>query len=74
VGKNSLVVLYSFVFRVAPLAPDLIQKREQARHSKDWAAADQARAELAEKGVALGCFWFSSAQLKILLFCLARGW
>lgn len=44
------------VFRLqgCPLAPDvdaLIQKREQARLDKDWAAADQARAELAEKGI-----------------------
>ncbi|MFT5697297.1 MAG: cysteinyl-tRNA synthetase [Desulforhopalus sp.] len=44
------------VFRLqgCPLAPDvdaLIQKREQARLDKDWAAADKARAELVEKGI-----------------------
>ncbi|BHH81827.1 cysteine--tRNA ligase [Desulforhopalus sp. 52FAK] len=44
------------VFRLGgcPLAPDvdaLIQKREQARVDKDWAAADQARLELIEKGI-----------------------
>ena len=37
-----------------PLAPDvntLIQKREQARIEKDWKAADEARDELARKGI-----------------------
>lgn len=37
-----------------PLAPDvdaLIQKREAARLTKDWVAADAARTELAKKGI-----------------------
>ena len=37
-----------------PLAPDvdaLIQRREQARLAKDWAAADAARLELVRKGI-----------------------
>jgi cysteinyl-tRNA synthetase len=37
-----------------PLAPDvnaLIERREQARINKDWQAADEARAELARKGI-----------------------
>lgn len=44
------------VFRLqgCPLAPDvnaLIQRREQARLRKDWQAADNAREELAGKGI-----------------------
>jgi len=47
-------VLGVFRLQGCPLAPDvdaLIQKREQARLGKDWAAADQARLELVEKGI-----------------------
>ena len=47
-------VLGVFRLKGCPLAPDvnaLIQKREKARYEKDWAAADKAREELAEKGI-----------------------
>jgi cysteinyl-tRNA synthetase len=47
-------VLNVFRLQGCPLAPDvnaLIQRREQARLLKDWAAADEAREELARKGI-----------------------
>lgn len=47
-------VLNVFRLQGCPLAPDvnaLIQKREQARLLKDWKAADEAREELARKGI-----------------------
>jgi len=47
-------VLNVFRLNGCPLAPDvntLIQKREQARIEKDWQAADEARDELARKGI-----------------------
>ncbi|TKB12236.1 cysteine--tRNA ligase [Desulforhopalus sp. IMCC35007] len=47
-------VLGVFRLKGCPLAPDvnaLIQKREKARYEKDWVAADQAREELAAKGI-----------------------
>lgn len=47
-------VLNVFRLNGCPLAPDvntLIQKREQARVEKDWTAADEARDELARKGI-----------------------
>lgn len=47
-------ILNVFRLQGCPLAPDvnaLIQRREQARMLKDWAAADEAREELARKGI-----------------------
>ena len=47
-------VLDVFRLQGCPLAPDvnaLIQRREQARLQKDWNAADEARLELARKGI-----------------------
>jgi cysteinyl-tRNA synthetase len=47
-------VLNVFRLQGCPLAPDvnaLIQRREQARLLKDWKAADEAREELARKGI-----------------------
>ncbi len=47
-------VLGLFSLQGCPLVPDvnsLIQKREQARKNKDWAAADLAREELMQKGI-----------------------
>ncbi len=47
-------VLDVFRLQGCPLAPDvnaLIQRREQARLLKDWKAADEAREELARKGI-----------------------
>jgi cysteinyl-tRNA synthetase len=47
-------VLDVFRLQGCPLAPDvnaLIQRREQARLLKDWQAADEAREELARKGI-----------------------
>ncbi len=49
-------VLNVFRLQGCPLAPDvnaLIQRREQARVKKDWQAADEARAELARKGIVI---------------------
>ncbi len=49
-------VLNVFHLQGCPLAPDvnaLIQRREQARVKKDWQAADEARAELARKGIVI---------------------
>lgn len=49
-------VLNVFRLQGCPLAPDvnaLIQKREQARLLKDWKAADDARDELARKGIVI---------------------
>ncbi len=47
-------ILNIFHLQGCPLAPEvnaLIQRREQARLAKDWQAADEARAELARKGI-----------------------
>jgi cysteinyl-tRNA synthetase len=47
-------ILGVFRLKGCPLAPDvnaLLQKREKARYEKDWAAADKAREELAQKGI-----------------------
>ncbi len=47
-------VLNVFRLQGCPLAPDvnaLIQRREEARLRKDWKAADEAREELARKGI-----------------------
>jgi cysteinyl-tRNA synthetase len=49
-------VLNVFRLQGCPLAPDvnaLIQRREQARARKDWQAADEAREELARKGIVI---------------------
>lgn len=49
-------VLDVFRLQGCPLAPDvnaLIQRREQARLLKDWKAADEAREELARKGIVI---------------------
>ncbi len=49
-------VLNVFRLQGCPLAPDvnaLIQRREQARLAKDWQAADEARDELARKGIVI---------------------
>ena len=49
-------VLNVFRLQGCPLAPDvnaLIQRREQARVEKDWKAADEARDELARKGIVI---------------------
>ncbi len=49
-------VLQIFRLKGCPLAPDvnaLIQRREEARLQKDWQAADDAREELAKKGISV---------------------
>ena len=49
-------VLNVFRLQGCPLAPDvnaLIQRREEARLAKDWKAADEAREELAQKGITI---------------------
>lgn len=49
-------VLNVFRLQGCPLAPDvnaLIQRREEARLAKDWKAADNARDELARKGIVI---------------------
>jgi cysteinyl-tRNA synthetase len=49
-------VLNVFRLQGCPLAPDvnaLIQRREEARARKDWQAADEAREELARKGIVI---------------------
>jgi len=49
-------VLNIFRLKGCPLAPDvnaLIKLREEARHKKDWLAADAARDELARKGITI---------------------
>jgi len=49
-------VLNVFRLQGCPLAPDvnvLIQRREEARARKDWRAADEARDQLAEKGIVI---------------------
>ncbi len=49
-------VLNVFRLQGCPLAPDvnaLIQRREEARLAKNWKAADEAREELAQKGITI---------------------
>jgi cysteinyl-tRNA synthetase len=49
-------VLNVFRLQGCPLAPDvnaLIKRREEARLKKDWKAADEARDELARKGIVI---------------------